>query len=699
MKNKPTPRQKTIRTLKANFTATPTDAPATQSTAATATKRKLDAMPDRVDLRDWFYQPSLAPLPDQIVNCDRVPEILDQGQEGACTGYALAAVINFHLDQRHIRRRASERMLYEMARRYDEWPGEDYEGSSARGGIKGWCAHGVCPRELWKPTLHGPTHLTPQRAAAALGTPGGAYYRVQHRQVRDMHSALHEAGILYCTLMVHEGWGEVGNHTSDWLELNYVESGNVLQRRLPVIRRKGRADAGHAIAIVGYTRQGFIIQNSWGQSWGGDGFALLPYEDYLLHATDVWVAQLGVPVDMNLWTDGGTADTTAGLHRAQTEIPLEDIRPYVIDVSNNGELNKSGKYWTFPEDLERLVEKTIPERTKTWARKRIMLYLHGGLNSEGDVARRIIAFRDVCLANEIYPVHVMWESGAGETVRSLIKDNFTDTDDRAGGVGDWLKKVRDGVVEAKDWSLELTLALPGTALWDEMKENARLASEHPDKLGGMQYLAHYVKKAIQQSGGNGSPKDWEIHLVGHSAGSIFAAYAMKLLVSLGLPVATINFLAPAVTVELFQKLLLPLIAQKKIPRPGLFLLNDETERDDTVGPYGKSLLYLVSNAFEHKRGRPLLGMERFVSDRGTTGGTDTVASLNALYNDSVGGLPGIVLSPTRDPKAPEDSRAQSTSHGGFDNDIDTLNSVLCRILGKKKNADLKRPFTKRDLGF
>jgi C1A family cysteine protease len=58
---------------------------------------------------------------------------------------------------------------------------------------------------------------------------------------------------------------------------------------LPIISRKGRADSGHAIAIVGYTRDGFIIQNSWGDNWGKGGFALLPYEDWLLHATDCWV--------------------------------------------------------------------------------------------------------------------------------------------------------------------------------------------------------------------------------------------------------------------------------------------------------------------------------------------------------------------------------------------------------------------------
>ena len=31
--------------------------------------RRLDAMPDRIDIRDWPYQPHLRPLPDQVVNC------------------------------------------------------------------------------------------------------------------------------------------------------------------------------------------------------------------------------------------------------------------------------------------------------------------------------------------------------------------------------------------------------------------------------------------------------------------------------------------------------------------------------------------------------------------------------------------------------------------------------------------------------
>jgi len=67
-----------------------------------ASTRTLDAFPDRIDLRDWPYQPTLSALPDTLVNCSKVPIILDQGNEGACTGFALSAVVNYLLAQRGI---------------------------------------------------------------------------------------------------------------------------------------------------------------------------------------------------------------------------------------------------------------------------------------------------------------------------------------------------------------------------------------------------------------------------------------------------------------------------------------------------------------------------------------------------------------------------------------------------------------------
>ena len=64
-------------------------------------KRTFDVTKDTLDLRDRMYEPTLNELPYIIDNRKHVPKIngglliLDQGQEGACTGFGLAAVVNY----------------------------------------------------------------------------------------------------------------------------------------------------------------------------------------------------------------------------------------------------------------------------------------------------------------------------------------------------------------------------------------------------------------------------------------------------------------------------------------------------------------------------------------------------------------------------------------------------------------------------
>ncbi len=37
---------------------------------------------------------------------------------------------------------------------------------------------------------------------------------------------------------------------------------------------------GHAISIVGWTKEGFIIRNSWGENFGNKGYVILPYSEF-----------------------------------------------------------------------------------------------------------------------------------------------------------------------------------------------------------------------------------------------------------------------------------------------------------------------------------------------------------------------------------------------------------------------------------
>src|SRR5436190_17894379 len=67
--------------------------------------RLLDARPDRLDLRDFPYRPPLKNLPPEYPDAATLKRsfpryaadkmVLDQGTEGACTGFGLAAVVNY----------------------------------------------------------------------------------------------------------------------------------------------------------------------------------------------------------------------------------------------------------------------------------------------------------------------------------------------------------------------------------------------------------------------------------------------------------------------------------------------------------------------------------------------------------------------------------------------------------------------------
>ncbi len=640
--------------------------------------RLLDARPDTADFRDRMFEPTLVDVPAEMPLAQfralKVP-VLDQGSEGACTAYGLATVAHALLRRRRpapVTARVSTRMLYDMARRYDEWEGEDYDGSSCRGAMKGWHRHGVCAEECW-PDAPGPLAevYDDTRARAAQEHPLGAYYRVNHKDLVAMHAAFAEVGVLYASSAVHADW------------LAPPASGVIAWAEQPV-------QGYHAFAIVGYDRDGFWLQNSWGTGWGRRGFGWVSYDEWLQRGTDVWVARLAVPV--RLQRVQAVAASNSSLARQSNSYAQADLRPHVVSLGNDGRLRSGGRFGSSQDGVRTLVRDDLPRITRDWPKKRVMLYAHGGLVPEQAAIQRVADLRELMLPQQIYPLCFVWKTDFWSTLGNILRDAVRP---RTEGLMDRAKGM---LLDRIDDTIEpLARALGGKALWNEMKENALLATTAVTRgegqlveAGGAAQVARLLGEWI------GRDPDVELHLVGHSAGSVLLAPLVQLLTSdgavadgpaagmqgLGLRVHSLQLWAPAMTLALFERSIAPALADGRIQHGALFTLTDRAEQDDHCARvYNKSLLYLVAHAFEdrarswirrdQRHGTPLLGMARFI---------EAHPQLRQLIGD---GRLDWIAAPVAGAAVHAADASDATAHGDFDDDPATLQATLCRILGQR----------------
>lgn len=597
----------------------------------------LNATADMPDTRDWIYS---AP-PVQLRSTHPCPKnliILDQKSEGACTGFALAAVVNLLNQNRKRKVAVSSRMFYEMARKFDEWPGEDYAGSSCRGAIRGFSNMGVCRDSLWPYVEGKPGELSVEAAKDARCNTIGAYYRLNHR-VSDFHAALNEAGAIFCSANVHSGWSREASRNG-------------------AIPYRTDRTGGHAFAIVGYNKEGFWVQNSWGESWGDNGIALWTYEDWQTNLVDAWVLSLALPTPQIWYRGEFRSERASGGALGFGKKPSRgQIAGHFVHI-DDGEFHDAGRYWSNLADVKSTAAR-IAESTKY---DHLLLYAHGGLNSPSASATRIASMRDVFRENRIYPYHFMYDTGILEE----LKDVIISRGERAG------KRVA-GLADLWDKLLERLARPLGRALWREMKFGATKGFDN-------NFAGNETLRAFQDviAGEN----KLKVHLVGHSTGAILIANLLESLKELSpsLRIESCNLMAPASTVELFSSKYAPYLNSPDqefgINQMAIYNLTDKLEKDDSVGPYRKSLLYFVSRSFEENTPSAILGMQKYSKEIEQ----QQITNLDFLYSHGSEDV---------------EPRTLSTTHGGFDNDPATLNTILTSIIGQSPS----RPFKDTDLKF
>jgi hypothetical protein len=225
------------------------------------------------------------------------------------------------------------------------------------------------------------------------------------------------------------------------------------------------------------------------------------------------------------------------------------------------------------------------------------------LTDEDAAAETARAWIPHLYTHRIYPIFLMWETGAVGTLRNMFEDVTRGEAELAAAGGRW-ERFKERFSEWKDERLEGLARFPGGRMWAEMKQNAAALSGHAD-AGVVKLFALFRDKGVRAA-----LPPVRLHLIGHSAGAIVHSFLGPRALKQGLDVASISLLAPAVRLDLFDAMLGSSIAERGI-RVFISNLTDAAERsDNTCKPYGRSLLYLVSRSFEEHEETPLLGMEK-----------------------------------------------------------------------------------------
>jgi len=194
--------------------------------------RVLDWKP-RYDPRSLSYTIAKTEPNLHVRNCIwRRDTWLDQGQEGACVGFSGAHVMSTTpkaIQPRYTQAGAED--LYHAAQRNDQWPGEDYEGSSVLGAMQALKAEKQISKYRWCTTLEEVQHAVSYLGPVQIGI----------NWYQDMFTP-DDKGFLH---------------------------------------RSGKLAGGHAICVGGidFRREAVLLYNSWGKDWGVDGNAWLSFSD------------------------------------------------------------------------------------------------------------------------------------------------------------------------------------------------------------------------------------------------------------------------------------------------------------------------------------------------------------------------------------------------------------------------------------
>jgi hypothetical protein len=229
-----------------------------------AASNLVGALKSPSDSRDWVYE-DLARggdthvLPETYDLRGHMRPSRDQGSRGTCAAFTACAITEIHS---HIEEGINEWMSPEFIYFHrDNKPASGMYGRNVFQIMKkiGSVPEKQFPYQPRDQKLAGPS---PPLYICAQKYRIISYARV--KTVDGLKLALHELGPAYLLLPLY------ASRPKFW-----IDDGT------PCV-------GGHSVTVVGYDKVGFILKNSWGETWNGDGTIIFPYSEWPLQ-WECWI--------------------------------------------------------------------------------------------------------------------------------------------------------------------------------------------------------------------------------------------------------------------------------------------------------------------------------------------------------------------------------------------------------------------------
>ena len=235
--------------------------------------------PQLGDARDIHFAAPVAllqNLPAQIDLTAQCPPVYDQGQLGSCTANAIGGAFEFSLIKQGLQDFVPSRLFIYYYERVLEHTVHSDSGAALRDGMKVVNTHGACPETEWPYDIHKFTNTPPKQCRIDALKEHVLSYRSITQDLAQMKACLASGLPFVFGISVYQSFLDASD-------------GNI---PMPMTTANDKPlNEGHAILAVGYddAKQVFLFRNSWGTTWGNQGYGTIPY-GYLTSsdASDFW---------------------------------------------------------------------------------------------------------------------------------------------------------------------------------------------------------------------------------------------------------------------------------------------------------------------------------------------------------------------------------------------------------------------------